>query len=84
MVRAACYGASDLQVAAFERLREISFAFRICGTVRIRRSPVGADAHIGPLGSCDFAEDFRKTDIFCFFCQRFLLEKQKKMLNSSR
>ena len=48
MVRAACYGASDLQVAAFERLRSISFAFRICGTVRIRRSSVGADAHIDP------------------------------------
>ena len=27
--------------------------------------PVGADAHIGPLGSCEFAEDFRKNGAFC-------------------
>ena len=27
--------------------------------------PVGADAHIGPLGSCEFAEDSRKNGAFC-------------------
>ena len=26
---------------------------------------VGADAHIGPVGSCEFAEDSRKTGISC-------------------
>jgi hypothetical protein len=26
---------------------------------------VGADAHIGPLGSCEFAEDHRKNVAFC-------------------
>ena len=26
---------------------------------------VGADAHIGPLGSCEFAADFRKNGAFC-------------------
>ena len=25
---------------------------------------VGADAHIGPLGSCEFAEDYRKNGVF--------------------
>ena len=33
--------------------------------MRIRRSPVGADAHIGPLGSYEFAEDFHKNGAFC-------------------
>ena len=28
-------------------------------------SAVGADAHIGPLGSHEFAEDFHKTGAFC-------------------
>ena len=27
--------------------------------------PVGADAHIGPLESCEFAEDPRKNGAFC-------------------
>ena len=27
--------------------------------------PVGADAHIGPLESCEFAEDSRKNGAFC-------------------
>ena len=27
---------------------------------------VGADAHIGPLGSCEFAEDCRKNSTFCW------------------
>ena len=26
---------------------------------------VGADANIGPMGSCEFAEDYRKTGAFC-------------------
>ena len=26
---------------------------------------VGADAHIGPLGSCEFAADFRINSLFC-------------------
>ena len=26
---------------------------------------VGADSHIGPPGSCEFAADFRKTGLFC-------------------
>ena len=26
---------------------------------------VGADAHIGPLGSCEFAEDYRKNSAIC-------------------
>ena len=26
---------------------------------------VGAVAHIGPLGSCEFAADFRKNSAFC-------------------
>ena len=26
---------------------------------------VGADAHIGPLGSCEFAADFRKNGAVC-------------------
>ena len=26
---------------------------------------VGADAHIGPFGSCKFAGDYRKTGVFC-------------------
>ena len=26
---------------------------------------VGADAHIGPLGSCKFAEEYRKNGAFC-------------------
>ena len=25
---------------------------------------VGADAHSGPLGSCEFAEDYRKNGVF--------------------
>ena len=28
-------------------------------------SAVGADAYIGPLGSYEFAEDYRKISIFC-------------------
>ena len=28
-------------------------------------SVVGADAHIGPLGSCEFAEDYHKNGAFC-------------------
>ena len=104
--------------------------------MRIRQSFVGADAHIGPLESCEFAIYFRKKGAFCrvdvgidpynayrrciknselhqasreksrktkgfywsvqggqggnrnppglvFFSQSFLLEKQKKMLDSS-
>ena len=26
---------------------------------------VGADAHIGPLGNCEFAADYRKNGAFC-------------------
>ena len=26
---------------------------------------VGADAHIGPLGSCEFAADYRKNGAIC-------------------
>ena len=37
------------------------FSFKTCREVRIRRSPVGADAHIGPLGSHGFAVDSRKN-----------------------
>ena len=33
--------------------------------MRIRQSFVGADAHIGPLESCEFAIDFRKKGAFC-------------------
>jgi len=54
-----------LIIAAFEWLRQKRFAFKICQAVRIRRSPVGADAHIGPLGSYEFAEDFHKNGAFC-------------------
>ena len=31
----------------------------------IRAVSVGADAHIGPLGSYEFAEEYRKTGISC-------------------
>ena len=36
---------------------------RLCpmGNRKFVPHPVGADAHIGPLGSYEFAEDFRKT-----------------------
>ena len=30
----------------------------------IRAVSVGADAHIGPLGSYEFAEDYRKNGVF--------------------
>ena len=30
------------------------------GGRKFAQHPVGADAHIGPLGSYEFAEDFRK------------------------
>ena len=30
----------------------------------LTHSLVGADAHIGPLGSCEFAEDYRKNGVF--------------------
>ena len=33
--------------------------------MRIRIANVGADAHIGPFGSYEFAEDFRKNGAFC-------------------
>ena len=31
----------------------------------LTHSFVGADAHIGPLGSCKFAEEYRKNGAFC-------------------
>ena len=31
----------------------------------VRTSFMGVDAHIGPLGSYEFAEDFRKNGAFC-------------------
>ena len=31
----------------------------------MRQSSVGADAHIGPLGSYEFAIDFRKNGAIC-------------------
>ena len=31
----------------------------------VRKSFVGADAHIGPLGSYEFAEDYRKNGAIC-------------------
>ena len=41
----------------------------LCGFSANPQAPahsiVGADAHIGPLGSCEFAEDFRKIGAFC-------------------
>ena len=57
-----CVGADDSvrpqQIAAktkpFWRIR-IAFS---CLTV-------GADAYIGPLGSCEFAEEYRKNAVFC-------------------
>ena len=33
--------------------------------MRIRQSFVGADAHIGPLESCEFAIYFHKKGAFC-------------------
>ena len=44
ILRAACHGTTNLKAAAFEWLRQIRSAFKICRAVRIRRSPVGADA----------------------------------------
>ena len=40
---------------------------RLCpmGNRKFVPHPVGADAHIGPLESCDFAEDSRKNVAFC-------------------
>ena len=32
---------------------------------RVRRVVVGADDSVGPLGSCEFAEDFRKIGASC-------------------
>ena len=39
---------------------------RLCpmGNRKFVPHPVGADAHIGPLESCDFAEDSRKNVAF--------------------
>ena len=39
---------------------------RLCamGNRKFVPHPVGADAHIGPLGSCEFAEDSRKNGAF--------------------
>ncbi len=31
----------------------------------LARVVVGADDSVGPLGSCEFAEDYRKIGIFC-------------------
>ena len=31
----------------------------------LTHSFVGPDAHIGPLGSCKFAEEYRKNGAFC-------------------
>ena len=40
---------------------------RLCpmGNRKFVPHPVGADAHIGPLESCEFAEDSRKNGAFC-------------------
>ena len=35
------------------------------GTWMIRTACVGADAHIGPLGSYEFAAELRKNGAFC-------------------
>ena len=36
---------------------------RPLGSCKSAQCPVGADAHIGPLGSYEFAEDFHKTGV---------------------
>ena len=61
MVRAACYETTNLLAVAFESLQQISLALKTCKVARIRQGPVGADAHIGPLRSYKFSEDFRKN-----------------------
>ena len=40
---------------------------RLCpmGNRKFVPHPVGADAHIGPLESCEFAEDSHKNGAFC-------------------
>ena len=40
---------------------------RLCpmGNRKFVPHPVGTDAHIGPLESCEFAEDSRKNGAFC-------------------
>ena len=38
---------------------------RPLGSCKSAQCPVGADAHIGPLGSYEFATDFRKSGTFC-------------------
>ena len=40
---------------------------RLCpmGNRKFVPHPVGADAHIGPLESCEFAEYSRKNGAFC-------------------
>ena len=35
------------------------------GPLSPRGAFVVADAHIGPLGSCEFAADYRKIGLFC-------------------
>ena len=38
---------------------------RLMSSREFSQCSVGADAHIGPLGSCEFAADFRKNGAVC-------------------
>ena len=44
--------------------RGLTDLLRPMGGRKFAQHPVGADAHIGPLGSYEFAEEFCKNSIF--------------------
>mgnify|MGYP004565738169 CR=1 FL=1 len=48
-----------------ERLQQAAMKSLSVNPYALPNFIVGADAHIGPLGSCEFAVDFRKNGAFC-------------------